>query len=649
MTTKNIKSLPHEKRRGEAALSDFADYVEKQQALRYPSAAKSTDAKAATAAAAGTEHQHAELDELFDTLDLADAAGPGVRLKDLLLAADADNDDESLKKLEDILNERITEGHGETVFELGFENNGDSMALSLEQWNAAYTRVQRAAKRIRAHCQLLITKNVGGDVEAPSAKLGKDSHCSGKIMIRQSPATVEDVLETRIAVVGNVDAGKSSLLGVLVKGDLDDGRGRARVNLFRHKHEIETGRTSSVGMEILGFDTVGEVVTSDTPGRKLSWEEIGKRSAKVITFTDLAGHEKYLRTTVFGLLSSSPNYCLLMVAANNGLIGMSKEHLGIALALNVPVMVVITKIDICPPQILEQTISQITKILKSPGARKIPIFIKDREECINTATQFISQRICPVFQVSNVTGENLNLVRTFLNILPHHGRYDSEAPFEFHINDTFSVPFVGTVVSGIIKSGVIHTGDNVLVGPDSLGNFVPTSVRSIERKRLGVPAASAGQSASFALKKLRRKDVRKGMVVLPKLEGQPAPKVHREFIAEVLILSHATTIKTKYQAMLHVGPVSQTCAIIDVDRPYIRTGDRATVAFRFVQRPEYLAPGDRLLFREGRTKGLGIVKSVGYDPSKPLYPHGDAESGGVTNSGNDEEKPANGQWVSVGA
>ncbi|KAI8295234.1 GTP-binding protein 1 [Colletotrichum sp. SAR 10_98] len=649
MTTKNIKSLPHEKRRGEAALSDFADYVEKQQALRYPSAAKSTDAKTATAAAAGTEHQHAELDELFDTLDLADAAGPGVRLKDLLLAADGDNDDESRKKLEDILNERITEGHGETVFELGFENNGDSMALSLEQWNAAYTRVQEAAKRIRAHCQLLITKNVGGDVEAPSAKSGKDSHCSGKIMIRQAPATVEDVIETRIAVVGNVDAGKSSLLGVLVKGDLDDGRGRARVNLFRHKHEIETGRTSSVGMEILGFDTVGEVVTSDTPGRKLSWEEIGKRSAKVITFTDLAGHEKYLRTTVFGLLSSSPNYCLLMVAANNGLIGMSKEHLGIALALNVPVMVVITKIDICPPQILEQTISQITKILKSPGARKIPIFIKDREECINTATQFISQRICPVFQVSNVTGENLNLVRTFLNILPHHGRYDSEAPFEFHINDTFSVPFVGTVVSGIIKSGVIHTGDNVLVGPDSLGNFVPTSVRSIERKRLGVPAASAGQSASFALKKLRRKDVRKGMVVLPKLEGQPAPKVHREFIAEVLILSHATTIKTKYQAMLHVGPVSQTCAIIDVDRPYIRTGDRATVAFRFVQRPEYLAPGDRLLFREGRTKGLGIVKSVGYDPNKPLYPHGDAESGGVTNSGNDDEKPANGQEVSVGA
>lgn len=56
--------------------------------------------------------------------------------------------------------------------------------------------------------------------------------------------------------------------------------------------EIETGRTSSVGMEIMGFDTMGRLIASDIPGRKLSWEEIGKRSAKVISFSDLAGHER---------------------------------------------------------------------------------------------------------------------------------------------------------------------------------------------------------------------------------------------------------------------------------------------------------------------------------------------------------------------
>ncbi|KAI3336963.1 P-loop containing nucleoside triphosphate hydrolase protein [Xylariaceae sp. AK1471] len=609
------RQAPHERRKGEAALSDFAEFVEKQQALRYPSAKPQASASTQPV----TEH-HEELD-ILDSLNFDDSE-PQVPLRQLLLPP-ADRAEASQTKLANLIAERLAEGHSEAVFDLGFENNGESMRFTRAEWESALAQLKEAAKTQHADCDVLLTKNVGGETEAESTAAGSDSKgkdCTGKILIRRAPTTVEDVIETRIAVVGNVDAGKSSMLGVLVKGDLDDGRGKARVNLFRHKHEIETGRTSSVGMEIMGFDTMGNVITSDTPGRKLSWEEIGKRSAKVITFTDLAGHERYLRTTVFGLLSSSPNYCLLMVAANNGLIGMSKEHLGIALALNVPIMVVVTKIDICPPNILEQTIQQITKILKSPGAKKMPIFINNREECINTATQFVSQRICPIFQVSNVTGKNLDLVRTFLNILPHHGRYDSEASFEFHVNDTFSVPFVGTVVSGIVKSGVIHAGDSILIGPDSLGQFTQTSIRSIERKRISVPAASAGQSASFALKKIRRKDVRKGMVVLPKIEGQPAPKVHREFIAEVLILSHATTIKTKYQAMLHVGPVSQTCAIIDVDRPFIRTGDRATVAFRFVQRPEYLAPGDRLLFREGRTKGLGIVKSIGYDPKHPLMP-----------------------------
>lgn len=58
--------------------------------------------------------------------------------------------------------------------------------------------------------------------------------------------------------MGNVDAGKSTLLGVLTHGELDNGRGHARLKLFRHKHEIESGRTSSVGNDILGFDSKGK-------------------------------------------------------------------------------------------------------------------------------------------------------------------------------------------------------------------------------------------------------------------------------------------------------------------------------------------------------------------------------------------------------
>ncbi|KAL4930825.1 putative GTP binding protein (GTPBP1) [Aspergillus undulatus] len=608
MRTDGLKPTAEDRRRGELALSEFAEYADKQQSLR---SAQSVPFENGTSENPAVHEDHEEL-EILDQLGLSDDPKT-VKLKDLLFGAE-DKAEENIKALAEILQSRIDEGHGETIFDLGVEDGGESMSLSLNQWNSALQRLREAATTLHAFCRILLTYNVGGPEESHTAS-DRIKGAWGKILVRQPAETIEEMAEIRMAVVGNVDAGKSTMLGVLVKGGLDDGRGKARVNLFRHKHEIESGRTSSVGLEIMGFDGQGDIVSS-AQGRKLSWEEIGKRSAKVISFSDLAGHERYLRTTVFGMLSSNPNYCLLMVAANNGLIGMSKEHLGIALALNVPVMVIITKIDICPPQILQETISQLTKILKSPGARKIPIFVKDMEETINTAAQFVSQRICPIFQVSNVTGDNLELVRTFLNILPYRGQYNPDAPFEFLINDTFSVPHVGTVVSGVAKSGVIHAGDTVLVGPDSLGQFTTTTIKTIERKRIQVNACFAGQSGSFALKRVRRKEVRKGMVVLKKLDQQP--KVFREFVAEVLILSHATTIKPRYQAMLHVGAVSQTCSVIDIDRPYIRTGDRALVAFRFMQRPEFLAPGDRVLFREGKTKGLGIVKSVGYDASTPL-------------------------------
>ena len=64
--------------------------------------------------------------------------------------------------------------------------------------------------------------------------------------------------------MGSADVGKSTLLGVLTQGQLDNGRGRARLNMFRHLHEIQTGRTSSISHEILGFDSEGNSVDYST-------------------------------------------------------------------------------------------------------------------------------------------------------------------------------------------------------------------------------------------------------------------------------------------------------------------------------------------------------------------------------------------------
>ena len=124
-----------------------------------------------------------------------------IRLKDLLLDTSTDAGD-TLQQLSEIVQSRILEGHGEALLDLGQEDNGESMGFSKEQWDVAIDRLQRAAGLLRADCRILMTRNVGGDEEVGPLN-EKDKGATGKVMIRQKPATVEEVIETRIAVVGN--------------------------------------------------------------------------------------------------------------------------------------------------------------------------------------------------------------------------------------------------------------------------------------------------------------------------------------------------------------------------------------------------------------------------------------------------------------
>jgi GTPase len=74
----------------------------------------------------------------------------------------------------------------------------------------------------------------------------------------------------------------------------------------------------------------------------------------VISLIDLCGHEKYLKTTMLGMVGMVPDYVMIVVGANLGLSKMTKEHLGIALALNIPFYIVLTKIDMVPEEIVKQ-------------------------------------------------------------------------------------------------------------------------------------------------------------------------------------------------------------------------------------------------------------------------------------------------------
>ena len=84
--------------------------------------------------------------------------------------------------------------------------------------------------------------------------------------------------EVRYGVIGNVDSGKSTLIGVLINNKLDDGKGKARSTILRHPHEKQSGRTSSISQNFIKLN-----------------------DKKYLNYIDLAGHEKYLKTTIKGL------------------------------------------------------------------------------------------------------------------------------------------------------------------------------------------------------------------------------------------------------------------------------------------------------------------------------------------------------------
>ena len=108
-----------------------------------------------------------------------------------------------------------------------------------------------------------------------------------------------DARDVRVAMIGNVDSGKSTLIGVLTAGGLDDGRGGARSLVLRHKHEQENGRTSTVSVELMGFQGERQVLPTARQHAQ-RWKEVVDACDRNVSLIDLCGHERYLKTTVFG-------------------------------------------------------------------------------------------------------------------------------------------------------------------------------------------------------------------------------------------------------------------------------------------------------------------------------------------------------------
>ena len=502
---------------------------------------------------------------------------------------------------------RVDQGEGEAIYVIGVSDDGSPVGVTDEDFTESFNNLSLAANENNYSVTMLVTKTL------------KNSNKICELLVREK--NDQKYIDIKIAVAGTVDSGKSSLLGVLTTGKNDDGRGSARLSIFNFRHEISSGRTSSIAHHILGFDDTGKIVNYEGL-HKRSWPDIVKDSSKIISFYDLCGHEKYFRTTIRGLSSSYPDMALILVGGNMGVSRITYDHIFLCVSLKIPFAIVVTKIDICKNRrkVFSDTIQNINKLLKMPGVRRIPYKISNKDDVIICSKNIHSESVAPLFYVSNTTGQGIELLKQFLNLStknPKNAKPLSKE-VEMHIDTTFSVPGVGTVVGGQLLSGKIKVGDKLLMGPTE-NKYTSIQVRSIHCKRVPMQEIKFGSYVCIGLKKVDRETIRRGHVIISSSSNKIAVT---NFTANITVLkSHSTTIKPGYEPVVHFGSVRQSAKLISIKNKVnarksenlpndniLRTGDKAECTFIFTRRSEYIKSGTRILFAEGKVKVIGEVK-----------------------------------------
>jgi len=389
--------------------------------------------------------------------------------------------------------------------------------------------------------------------------------------------------EISVAVIGSVDSGKSSTIGTIVSNMLDDGNGLSRSIVFTHQHEHDTGRTSDISYQYIKDD----------------------ESKRIITFVDLAGHEMYLKTTVSGLVSNHPDFAFICVS--DKITKMTKEHMGLCIATGIPFVVLFTKVDYIPPQITDQLILTIRKILANLHKKFFNISNEDDLRlCIN-----YSGTIIPFIKTSNKTGVGLDLVRSVFRKYPKRERKYVNG---FAIEHIYTVLGRGTVVSGF--TGVeISRGEQLYLGPFNNGDFIQVRVKSIHNDyRYDIDKLNSFKRGCLCID-ISAKDkskMRKGMILSKNL-----PKnICKKFTAKVRILHHHTTIKPGYQVYANCGMIREPVRfnkIYDLENKEldtVRSGDYILVEMEFLNRYNYIEKDQMLIFREGTTRAVGYIISL---------------------------------------
>ncbi|MGM0716953.1 MAG: GTPBP1 family GTP-binding protein [Halobacteriota archaeon] len=499
--------------------------------------------------------------------------------------------DGRLESLVAQLRHRILSGDGEATYVVGVTDNGGIAGISPAAFSESMDVLSLLADEAGAHIDDVETWGVGDGADADGLV--------GVATLREGSVLEADDDHIVVGTAGHVDHGKSTLVGSLVTGSADDGQGGTRSFLDVRPHEMERGLSADLSYGVYGFDEDGPV-RMDNPHRKSDRAEIVKSANRLVSFVDTVGHEPWLRTTIRGLVGQKLDYGLLVVAADDGPTRTTREHLGILLATELPTIVAITKTDMVSGERVDEVEREVERVLRN--ADRTPLSVG--RHGVAAAIDEISEQVVPIVATSAVTKVGLDTLDELFEQLPKTGA--EEGAFSMYVDRTYNVTGVGAVASGTIRSGGVEAGDELVVGPLADGTFRPVEVRSIEMHYHRVDEAAAGRIVGIALKGIRESDLERGMVLLPR-ESDPAAV--REFEAEVMVLNHPTRIDDGYEPVVHLETVSET-ASIHPEGGQLLPGDTGVARVRFKFRAYSIEEGQRFVFREGRSKGVGTVTGI---------------------------------------
>lgn len=333
--------------------------------------------------------------------------------------------------------------------------------------------------------------------------------------------TVSRTEQLRISLTGPTTSGKTTLLGTLANGTLDNGRGSSRIGLLKHRHEVVSGQTSSVAQELIGYKD--NRIFNYAGTHIESWTDIHDHSehGRLVFFSDSAGHIRYRRTILRGLVGWAPHWTFLCIAANgsdspsrgahslsgttddlsemNGGLDLAMAHLDLCLQLEIPLVILITKYDLATKDKLKSTLNIILTKIKAQG--RVPKLIAptrpDSPELLEIpeiSQQKINQdvikgisdagdllSIIPLVLTSAVTGLGVGMIHALLNSLPMPPTptardfapqvLNPEQPAAlFHIDDKYELSNHASdrsaiVVAGYVRFGTLRIGDKVVLGP----------------------------------------------------------------------------------------------------------------------------------------------------------------------------------------